>query len=99
MAMKYGKQVPSVNITFSDGTHKQWKKWLEQDLLKEVTKLLKEKTKKEGRAAGVVKVVYAKDPDGDYKTVFTFHDTQDCLYKLRPAVEPGLLRWFYETTS
>lgn len=99
MAKKYGKQVPSVNISFSDGTHKQWKKWSEPELLREVTKLLTQKTKSEGRAVGDVKIVYARDPEGDYRTIFSFHSTEDCIYKLKPAVEPGLLRWFYETTS
>ena len=96
MAKKYGKEVPSINLTFYDGTYVQWKKWSERELLEEVTKLLKQKTKSDGRAVGTMKIVYAKDPDGDYKTVFSFYDTIDCLKKLNQCIEPLMLKYFYE---
>ena len=97
MAIKiYKNKVPSINVRFSDDTHKQWKKWTESKLIKELTKLLDEKTKSNGRASGSVSIVYAKDPDGDYYTRFTFVNAQDCIEKLKPSIEPGLLKWFYE---
>jgi len=91
----YGKKVPSVNLTIAYGTHKQWKKWTEKNLLKEVTKLLDAETKKTGRAIGSMRIVYAKDPAGDFVTRFDFHSKEDCLYKLKPAIEGKLLEWFY----
>lgn len=95
MAKIYGNKVPSVNVSFNDGTHKSWKKWTEKKLINELTKLLDSETKKSGRAQGTIKVVYQKDPDGDYKTVFSFQSLADCLVKIQPSIEPAMLRWFY----
>ncbi len=99
MGKIYGKKVPSVNLSLGYDTHKQWKKWTERELLKEVTKLLDAETKKVGRAVGTMRIVYAKDPAGDFVTRFDFHSTEDCLYKLKPAIEGKLLEWFYEANS
>lgn len=97
MAIKiYAGKVPSVNLSLGYDTHKQWKKWTERNLLKEVTKLLDEETKKKGRAAGTMRIVYQKDPDGDFCTRFNFHSKEDCIEKLKPCIEQELLRWFYE---
>lgn len=99
MGKIYGKKVPSVNLSLGYDTHKQWKKWTERELLKEVTKLLDAETKKVGRAVGTMRIVYAKDHAGDFVTRFDFHSTEDCLYKLKPAIEGKLLEWFYEANS
>lgn len=99
MAKMYGNKVPSVNISFDSGTHKSWKKWSEKKLINELTKLLDSETKKYGRASGMIKVVYQKDPDGDYKTTFSFFNTHDAITKLKPSIEPAMLRWFYEADS
>lgn len=95
MAKIYGNRLPSININLESGTHKSWKKWTERKLITELTKLLDSETRSEGRAQGTIKVVYQKDPDGDYKTVFSFINTQDALQKLKPSIEPAMLRWFY----
>jgi len=97
--LKKAKRVPTINVMFSDGTHKQWKKYSESKLIKELTVLLTEKTKNLGRANGEMRIVYERDPDGDFYTRFSFINLEDCLYKLKPAIEPALLRFFYETTS
>lgn len=99
MGKIYGNKVPSVTVRFSDDSYKVWKKWTEKKLINELTKLLLEKEKKNGRANGSVSIVYAKDPDGDYKTQFSFHSLADCLIKIQPSIEPELLKWFYETDS
>lgn len=99
MGKIYGKKVPSVNLSLGYDTHKQWKKWTERELLKEVTKLLDAETKKTGRAIGSMWIVYAKDPAGDFVTRFDFHSAEDCLYKLKPSIEGKLLEWFYEADS
>lgn len=99
MGKIYGKQVPSINISFEEGTYKQWKRWTERELLKQVTKLLDAETKEYGRAVGKMRIVYQRDPDGDFETRFDFHSKEDCLYKLKPAIEGKLLEWFYETNS
>lgn len=96
MAKMYGNKVPSINISFDSGTHKSWKKWTEKKLIKELTKLLAQKSTLLGRADGTITVVYQKDPDGDYKTVFSFQSLADCLVKIQPSIEPAMLRWFYE---
>lgn len=94
--LKKTSKVPTINISFEDGTHRQWKKYSEAKLLREVTVYLNQKTKSEGRAVGSVRVVYAKDPQGDFYTRFSFFNTDDCIYKLKPTIEKELLRWFYE---
>lgn len=96
MGKIYGNKVPSVTVRFSDGTHKTWKKWTEKKLINELTKLLSQKSQLLGRADGTVTVVYQKDPDGDYKTQFSFQSLADCLVKIQPSIEPALLKWFYE---
>lgn len=96
MGKIYGNKVPSVTVRFSDDSYKVWKKWTEKKLINELTKLLVEKTKKNGRADGSMSIVYAKDPAGDYYTRFTFINTEDCIKKLKPSIETNLLRWFYE---
>jgi hypothetical protein len=99
MAKIYGNKVPSINVSFEDGTHKSWKKWTERKLITELTKLLNEKTKLRGRASGDIRIVYQKDPDGDYLTRFSFINTEDAIKKLMPSIEPAMLRWFYASNS
>lgn len=99
MGKIYGNKVPTVTLGFEYGSNKVWKKWTEKKLITELTKLLDEKTKSEGRAMGYIRITYAKDPQGDYYTRFNFYDTQDCIRKLKPSIEKELLRWFYETDS
>jgi len=94
--MKNTKKVPSINLSLGYDTRKQWKKWSEKKLIKELTDLLTQEEKKSGRATGSIRVVYARDPGGDYYTNFTFYTKEDCLYKLKPAIEKELLNWFYE---
>jgi len=93
----YKGKVPTVNISFDSGTHKQWKKYTGVKLFKELTVILAKETKNTGRATGSVRVVYQKDPDGDFQTRFHFHSAEDCLYKLKPTIEDDLLEWFYES--
>ena len=95
----YKGKVPSVILYFKDGTYKQWKKWTERNLLKEVTNLLDKETKKSGRAVGDMRIVYQKDPDGDFYTRFSFHSKEDCIEKLTPCIEGNLLEWFYEESK
>ena len=99
MGKIYGNKVPSVTVRFSDDSYKVWKKWTEKKLINELTKLLLEKEKKNGRAIGSMRIVYARDPAGDFATRFDFHSKEDCLYKLKPAIEGKLLEWFYNENS
>lgn len=98
--MKRQKQLtqPTIKIHFSDGTYKYWTKQLGQVLLKGLTIKLNEKTKELGRACGTVEITYLKDPDGDYKTRFTFYNKDDCLSKIKPTIEKQLLEYMYDKT-
>ena len=86
---------PTIFIRFSDGTRKYWSKQLGRVLLKGLTIKLDEKTKELGRANGSVAITYLKDPDGDYCTWFSFYDKDDCLEKIKPAIEKQLLDYIY----
>jgi len=86
---------PTISIRFSDGTYKYWTKQLGRVLLKDLAAILDEKTKELGRARGNVSITYLKDPDGDYCTWFSFYNKDDCLEKIKPAIEKQLLDYIY----
>ena len=86
---------PTIRIRFSDGTYKYWSKQLGRVLLKDLAARLDEKTKELGRAKGNVSITYLKDPDGDYCNWFSFYNKDDCLEKIKPAIEKQLLDYIY----
>lgn len=98
--MKRQKQLtqPTIKIYFNDDTYKYWTKQSGKVLLRGLTIKLDEKTKEVGRACGTATITYLIDPDGDYITRFTFYNKDDCLNKIKPALEKQLLDYMYDKT-